>query len=115
MITSNDDFKLPSNLNTSNTSSDSLTSFCQNAASESHLQRYQLQEHNQDIETLMQRVQHLELHKATQIGQDKIVGFLVGAVVLSLISIVTTFFFKMPQVPQPSTQGAVPQSEVART
>lgn len=84
----------------SNSGSDPIASFYQNTMAEAKLQRYQLQEHSEDLETLQQRVQTLELHKATQFGQDKIVGFLVGAIVLSLLSMVTTFFFRAPQVHQ---------------
>lgn len=76
---------------------DTVLSFCQNTVAEARLQRYQLEQHHKDIQTLEDRVQHLELHKATQLGQDKIVGFLVGAVVLSLLSLVTTFFFRVPE------------------
>lgn len=112
MTISNNNFQIPSQAGLPDHSTDPLASFCQNAVSEARLQKHQLQEHDQDIETLLQRVQHLELHKATQIGQDKIVGFLAGAVVLSLISIVVTFFFKMPQAPQLSPQSAAPSASV---
>lgn len=80
----------------SSTSRDSILAFCQNTVAEARLQRYQLEQHHKDIQSLEDRVQHLELHKATQLGQDKIVGFLVGAVVLSLLSLITTFFFRLP-------------------
>ena len=83
---------------------DTVLSFCQNTVAEARLQRYQLEQHHKDIQTLEDRVQHLELHKATQLGQDKIVGFLVGAVVLSLLSLVTTFFFRIPDTNPNSAQ-----------
>lgn len=86
----------------STTSRDSVLAFCQNTVAEARLQRYQLEQHHKDIQSLEDRVQHLELHKATQLGQDKIVGFLVGAVVLSLLSLITTFFFRLPD----NTSGA---------
>jgi hypothetical protein len=85
---------------------DSVLSFCQNTVAEARLQRYQLEQHHKDIQTLEDRVQHLELHKATQLGQDKIVGFLVGAVVLSLLSLITTFFFRIPD-PSSNTSNTV--------
>ncbi len=84
---------------------DSVLAFCQNTVAEARLQRYQLEQHHKDIQSLEDRVQHLELHKATQLGQDKIVGFLVGAVVLSLLSLVTTFFFRLPEQPSSSANA----------
>ncbi len=81
----------------SSSNQDLILSFCQNTIAEARLQRYQLEQHHKDIQSLEDRVQHLELHKATQLGQDKIVGFLVGAVVLSLLSLLTTFFFRLPE------------------
>jgi succinylglutamate desuccinylase len=106
MNLSTENLSVASRENGSNSNLESLSSFLQNALAETRLQRYQLQEHTQDIESLKQRVQTLELGKATQIGQDKIVGFLVGAVVLSMLSMVTTLFFKMPQAQPPQAQSA---------
>lgn len=83
-----------------------MLAFCQNAAAEARLQRYQIEQHKQDIQSLQDRVQNLELHKATQFGQDKIVGFLVGAIVLSVLSLVTTFFFRLPPSSQPASNSA---------
>jgi predicted ribosome quality control (RQC) complex YloA/Tae2 family protein len=76
---------------------ESIFSLCQHTIAESRLQRYQLEQSQREIQLLRDKVQSLELHKATQLGQDKIIGFLVGAIVLSLLSLATTFFFKFPQ------------------
>jgi hypothetical protein len=72
---------------------ESLTNFCQNIQSEARLQQYQIEQQQQEIKSLKRQVQVLELHKATQLGQDKIVGFMVGAIVLSLLSLATSIFF----------------------
>lgn len=72
---------------------ESLKSLVQNVHSESRLQQYRLEQQQTEIQDLKAKVQRLELHKATQLGQDKIVGFMVGAIVLSLLSLVTSIFF----------------------
>ncbi|HEY9889679.1 MAG TPA: hypothetical protein V6D02_14835 [Candidatus Obscuribacterales bacterium] len=72
---------------------ESLTSFCQNIQAEARLQQYRIEQQQQEIWALKDKVQVLELHKATQLGQDKIVGFMVGAIVLSLLSLATSIFF----------------------
>jgi hypothetical protein len=72
---------------------ESLTSFCQNIQAEARLQQYRIEQQQQEIRALKDKVQVLELHKATQLGQDKIVGFMVGAIVLSLLSLATSIFF----------------------
>ena len=72
---------------------ESLTAFCQNVQAEVRLQQYQIEQQHQEIKSLKNKVQVLELHKATQLGQDKIVGFMLGAIVLSLLSLVTSIFF----------------------
>lgn len=77
----------------SNGNHESLTAFCQNIQAEARLQQYRIEQQQQEIRTLKDKVQALELHKATQLGQDKIVGFMVGAIVLSLLSLATSIFF----------------------
>ncbi|MEM9006263.1 MAG: hypothetical protein AAGE59_22385 [Cyanobacteria bacterium P01_F01_bin.86] len=72
---------------------ESLTIFCKNVHAESRLQQYRLEQQQEEIRALKEKVQILELHKATQLGQDKIVGFMVGAIVLSLLSLATSIFF----------------------
>jgi hypothetical protein len=81
---------------------DSLTSFCQNIQAEARLQQYRIEQQQQEIRALKDKVQVLELHKATQLGQDKIVGFMVGAIVLSLLSLATSIFFSPPEQAQAS-------------
>lgn len=76
-----------------NNNHESLTSFCQNIQAEARLQQYRIEQQQQEIRALKEKVQGLELHKATQLGQDKIVGFMVGAIVLSLLSLATSIFF----------------------
>jgi hypothetical protein len=72
---------------------DSLTAFRQNIQAETSLQQYRIEQQQQEIRALKEKVEILELHKATQLGQDKIVGFMVGAIVLSLLSLATSIFF----------------------
>ena len=72
---------------------ESLAVFCKNVHAESRLQQYRLEQQQEEIRSLKDKVQVLELHKATQLGQDKIVGFMVGAIVLSLLSLATSIFF----------------------
>lgn len=113
MNVSTENLSVSSRENVADYGSDTLASFVQNSLAETRLQRYQLQEHTQDLESLKQRVQALELGKATQIGQDKIVGFLVGAIVLSMLSMVAPLFFKPPQVQQAPSHSA-PQASTAQ-
>ncbi len=87
-------------------SHDSLTSFCQNIQSEARLQQYRIEQQQQEIRALKDKVQILELHKATQLGQDKIVGFMVGAIVLSLLSLATSIFFSPPDNAQASLKSS---------
>jgi hypothetical protein len=82
-----------------------LINFCKNVAADTQIHNYQLHQHHQDLEELQNRIKALELSKATQMGQDKIVGFLVGAIILSTLSILTTFFFRAPQASKPVLQG----------
>ncbi|MDB9525634.1 hypothetical protein PN498_06515 [Oscillatoria sp. CS-180] len=72
---------------------ESLASLCQSVQAEARLQQYRIEQQQQEIKSLQEKVQILELHKATQLGQDKIVGFMVGAIVLSLLSLATSIFF----------------------
>ncbi|MGF1459557.1 MAG: hypothetical protein ACFBSG_11075 [Leptolyngbyaceae cyanobacterium] len=74
-------------------SHESLAALYQNMQAEVHLQQYRIEQQQQEIRLLKDKVQALELHKATQLGQDKIVGFMVGAIVLSLLSLATSIFF----------------------
>jgi hypothetical protein len=81
---------------------ESVTAFCQNIQAEARLQQYRIEQQQQEIRALKDKVQVLELHKATQLGQDKIVGFMVGAIVLSLLSLATSIFFSPPEPAQVS-------------
>ncbi|NER78166.1 MAG: hypothetical protein F6K42_01045 [Leptolyngbya sp. SIO1D8] len=72
---------------------DAVTAFCQNLHSETRLQQYRLEQQHQEIQALKDKVETLEIHKATQLGQDKIIGFMVGAIVLSILSLATSIFF----------------------
>jgi len=84
----------PSSISSGSVSNhESITAFCQNIQAEARLQQYCIEQQQQEIRTLKEKVQILELHKATQLGQDKIVGFMVGAIVLSLLSLATSIFF----------------------
>ncbi|MGF1522835.1 MAG: hypothetical protein ACFBSF_11025 [Leptolyngbyaceae cyanobacterium] len=76
---------------------EALKSLAQEVHSESRLQQYRLETQQEAIRALKEKVETLELHKATQLGQDKIVGFMVGAIVLSLLSLATSIFFSPPQ------------------
>lgn len=93
---------------------ESLTSFCQNIQAEARLQQYRIEQQQQEIRALKDKVQVLELHKATQLGQDKIVGFMVGAIVLSLLSLATSIFFSPPEDVQMSvkSENILEQNEV---
>lgn len=79
---------------------ESVASLCQNVQAEARLQQYRIEQQQQEIKSLQEKVQILELHKATQLGQDKIVGFMVGAIVLSLLSLATSIFFAPPKTAQ---------------
>ncbi len=92
---------------------DSLTAFCQNIQAEARLQQYRIEQQQQEIRSLKEKVEILELHKATQLGQDKIVGFMVGAIVLSLLSLATSIFFSPNESAQVNAQTD-PTSEVAK-
>lgn len=90
---------------------DSIIAFCQNTHAEARLQHYQIEQHQQAIQALRQKVESLELHKATQVGQDKIIGFMVGAIVLSLLSLATSIFFQPPESLQ---QASHPRETASR-
>lgn len=90
---------------------DSLTSFCQNIQAEARLQQYRVEQQQQEIKSLKEKVQILELHKATQLGQDKIVGFMVGAIVLSLLSLATSIFFSPPEDRKLTLNSVIPQTQ----
>jgi hypothetical protein len=85
---------------------ESLVSFCQNIQSENRLHQYRVEQQQQEIRLLKEKVEVLELHKATQLGQDKIVGFMVGAIVLSLLSLATSIFFSPGEKAQASMMPA---------
>lgn len=74
--------------------SDAIKSLCQELVSENRLRQYQIEQQERLIKVLNEKVEALELHRATQLGQDKIIGFMVGAIVLSLLSLATSIFFK---------------------
>ncbi|MEM9483401.1 MAG: hypothetical protein AAGA83_06885 [Cyanobacteria bacterium P01_F01_bin.116] len=60
-----------------------------------------------EISALKKRVHELEMHQATQIGQDKIVGFVAGAFILSLISILAPFFIRFDNVDRRESHSSV--------
>jgi len=93
-------------------SHESLTSFCQNIQAEARLQQYRIEQQQQEIGALKDKVQALELHKATQLGQDKIVGFMVGAIVLSLLSLATSIFFSPSEEKQLSLRSEAGRVQV---
>jgi len=103
----------PSSISSGSSSNhESLTAFCQNIQAEARLQQYRIEQQQQEIRALKDKVQVLELHKATQLGQDKIVGFLVGAIVLSLLSLATSIFFSPSEEKQLSLHSETVQSQV---
>lgn len=91
---------------------ESLTAFCQNIQSEARLQQYRIEQQQQEIRALKDKVQVLELHKATQLGQDKIVGFMVGAIVLSLLSLATSIFFSPSEEKQLSLRSVTTATQL---
>ncbi|MBE7382922.1 MAG: hypothetical protein F6J95_016090 [Leptolyngbya sp. SIO1E4] len=91
---------------------DAVTAFCQNLHSEARLQQYRLEQQHQEIQALKDKVEILELHKATQLGQDKIIGFMVGAIVLSLLSLATSIFFSPSEEARLSLRSQVLQAEL---
>ena len=95
---------------------DALASYCQNIQAESRLQQYRIEQQQQEIRSLKEKVEVLELHKATQLGQDKIVGFMVGAIVLSLLSLATSIFFSPSEGARASqvSEEAIAQVEVIK-
>lgn len=93
-------------------SDDSIKQLCQELISEHRLQHYQIEQQGRTIAALNDKVEALELHRATQLGQDKIIGFLVGAIVLSLLSLATSIFFK-PATPSMATNQLEPVEQVA--
>lgn len=99
-------FNSQSNLNSNSSGigndQDTLSAFCQNLRSESRLQQYRLEQQHREIQELKDKVETLELHKATQLGQDKIIGFMVGAIVLSILSLATSIFFSPSEQAQMS-------------
>lgn len=70
-----------------------IKALCQDLNAEVRLQAYRLEQQQQEIQALREKADMLALHKATQLGQDKIIGFMVGAIVLSLLSLATSIFF----------------------
>lgn len=101
MTSFNSQSSLNSNSSGIGNDQDTLAAFCQNLRSESRLQQYRLEQQHREIQELKDKVEMLELHKATQLGQDKIIGFMVGAIVLSILSLATSIFFS------PSEQAQV--------
>ena len=86
---------------------EALKMLAQEVHSESRLQQYRLETQQEAIRALKEKVEILELHKATQLGQDKIVGFMVGAIVLSLLSLATSIFLSPSQVEATSMPAAM--------
>ncbi|MEM6521077.1 MAG: hypothetical protein AAF892_16205 [Cyanobacteria bacterium P01_D01_bin.71] len=107
----------PSSISSGSSGShDNLTSFYQNIQAEARLQQYRIEQQQQEIRSLKEKVQVLELHKATQLGQDKIVGFMVGAIVLSLLSLATSIFFSPPEDRKlAQNPGLIQAQQVIRT
>ena len=96
----------PSSISSGSSGShESLTACYQNIQAEARLQQYRIEQQQQEIRALKDKVQVLELHKATQLGQDKIVGFMVGAIVLSLLSLATSIFFSPSEEPKLSLRS----------
>ncbi len=89
-----------------------IRAYCQNLNAEIRLQTYRLEEQQQEIQDLKEKVEMLALHKATQLGQDKIIGFMVGAIVLSLLSLATSVFFTPAQSEAYNPQGQRPATVV---
>ena len=100
-----------SNLNSSSSGigndMDAIKALCQNLTSEARLQQYRLEQQHNEIKALKEKIGALELHKATQVGQDKIIGFMVGAIVLSLLSLATSIFFSPSEQAQISLRSDV--------
>lgn len=95
-------------------SDDAIKTLCQELVSENRLRQYQLEQQERVIKVLNEKVEALELHRATQLGQDKIIGFMVGAIVLSLLSLATSIFFKPAGLESAtSTPSAVTAEPVA--
>jgi hypothetical protein len=85
-----------------------------NFESDIRLHDFRLNRQQQDLNTLQREFQaleasikQLETYQAKQIGQDKVIGFLVSAIVLSLASIVVSFFFN----PKEASSNTSLQSE----
>ena len=91
---------------------EALKVLAQEVHSEARLQQYRLEMQQEAIQALKAKVEALELHKATQLGQDKIVGFMVGAIVLSLLSLATSIFFSPSQTAQVTLRSDVVQTQV---
>lgn len=86
---------------------EALKAIAQDTHSEARLQQYRLEMQQEAIRALKEKVEMLELHKATQLGQDKIVGFMVGAIVLSLLSLATSIFLSPSETAQVSLRSEV--------
>ena len=86
---------------------EALKMLAQGVQAESRLQQYRLETQQEAIRVLKEKVEILELHKATQLGQDKIVGFMVGAIVLSLLSLATSIFLSPSSTAQVTRHSAV--------
>jgi hypothetical protein len=77
---------------------ESLTISYQEMMANNRLQQYQIEQQERQLNALKSKVESLEMHRATQLGQDKIVGFLVGAIVLSILSLLTSLFFSADKI-----------------
>lgn len=111
MATFNSQSNLNSNSSGIGNDIDAIAAFCQNMNSEVRLQQYRLEQQHHEIQALKEKVETLELHKATQLGQDKIVGFMVGAIVLSLLSLATSIFFSPSEQAEMSFQSEAIQRD----
>jgi len=87
----------------------------QELVADNRLQRYQIEQQERQLDSLTSKVEKLEMHRATQLGQDKIVGFLVGAIVLSLLSLVTSLFFSTERIENATTQITTLPESMATT
>ena len=92
---------------------ESLTLSYQELVADNRLQRYQIEQQDRQLDSLMSKVEKLEMHRATQLGQDKIVGFLVGAIVLSILSLITSLFFNAERIENVATQPTIVSESMA--
>jgi hypothetical protein len=90
--------------------SDSNHGICQELISDYRLKNYQIEQQERMIHNLSEKVAALELHRVTQLGQDKIIGFMVGALLLSLLSLATSIFYKAVPMEAHAVETEQPRS-----